>query len=710
VFESCTKCNIKKIEFRKLVLIIVLSITGVLVFSNCSYAQTSKTVPDSPTGFTATAISPTSISLSWSPPQNNGGAAITGYKIEYKVPPSDYSVLTNTGNVTQYTHTGLLTGKTYIYRVSAINSVGTSNPSLESVVTPKNTSAPPLNKPPNPPSSLTAVAYSGTQINLSWTSPTSNGGPPVTAYKIQYKLDSANFTNLVSNTGTSDTSYYHSGLTTGHTYTYRVFAINSVGTSNSSNTATAIPIQINTAPNAPTGLGAFPASASSISLSWVPPQNSGGSVIIGYKIEYKTSSGTWSVLAANTGSTATSYIHKGLITGTTYTYRVSSINCIGMGAPSNEASAAPTKTFIPTGVTAVAVSSSQINLSWVPPTETYGQVIIGYKIEKKFSTGALDTIVDNTGPTTSYLIANLVAGKTYTFVITALFSGGGESPPSHEISAIPTSTSTQTSVQSSPLSLSPQCASPPDPPTRLNATAASQTSAKLSWIPPSNNGKPSVTGYKIEYKTSSGSWSVLTANAGNITSYIHGGLNADTYTYRISAINSIGTSTKSNEASITLSAQSSTPTPPQTPTVPEISGGTIVVTDTDFLIGYNAVGGKVLSTSVDKDTFSLHMKMEAKSDGVLFIQLPRELIDSKKADGSDDVYYVLADKNTVKFNETRAATYRTLAITFPSQTNEIAIYGTHVVPEFGGLVVLILLASFGMVLTLSKTKKLQFKF
>jgi hypothetical protein len=268
----------------------------------------------------------------------------------------------------------------------------------------------------------------------------------------------------------------------------------------------------------------------------------------------------------------------------------------------------------------------------------------------------------------------LVTGKTYTFEVTALFLGGGQSNPSAEVSATPTSTSSLASISSS----SSQCTSKPDPPTGLDLKA-SQTSVKLSWVAPLNNNKSPVTGYKIEFKTSLGSWLVLTPNAGNSTTYLHTGLSPDTYTYRVSAINLIGTSNPSKEASVSLFPKNSIA---QVPSVPEFSGGTITVANTAFSVSYNAVGGQILGTTVDKDTFSLHIKMGAKSDGVLFIQLPRDLIDSKKADGSDDVYYVLADKQPAKFNETRAAIYRALAINFPAQTNEITIYGTYAIPEF----------------------------
>ncbi|HXU95732.1 MAG TPA: fibronectin type III domain-containing protein, partial [Candidatus Nitrosotalea sp.] len=216
-----------------------IGITCTAFFINQSFAQTAQ-IPDQPTGFTATAVSPTSIALNWSPPQNNGGSPITGYKIDYRiVPATTYTNPISLGNVTTFSHTNLNTGKTYIYRVSAINSIGTGNPSPEVLATPTSSSAPPKNIAPNPPQSLAASVYSSTQINLSWSAPASNGGPPVTGYKIQYMIDTGNFTNLVANSGSSFTDYSHTGLQTGHTYTYRIFAINSVGTSNSSNTATA---------------------------------------------------------------------------------------------------------------------------------------------------------------------------------------------------------------------------------------------------------------------------------------------------------------------------------------------------------------------------------------------------------------------------------------------------------------------------------------
>ena len=631
-------------------------------------------ISDPPTGLSAIPISPTSASLYWSMPQNNGGSPITGYKIEYKMPTTSYATLATPGNVTKYNSTNLITNTIYIFRVSAINSIGTSDPSNEAVATPKSNSRPPQNIPPNPPTGLVATSSSITQINLSWNPPTSNAGPPVTGYKIQFSIDSGNFTNLVANSGITSTSYSHTGVSSGHTYNYKVFAINSVGTSNSSNTVSISPVQVKSAPLPPASLSATASSPTSIILSWNAP-NDGGSAIIGYKIEAKIGSGAYTILVANTASSSTSYLNTVLKTGTTYTYRVSAINSIGTSNPSNEASATPAKTFVPSGVTATAVSPTEIDLSWAAPSETYGQPIGAYRIDQKFSTGIFDTIVDNTGMTTSYAIKNLKTDKTYTFVIIALFTNGGESNPSVEVSATPTVTSTAPTSNPSSPSSAPQ-PSVPDFPTGLNVTKASPSSVQISWTSPSNNGKPPVTGYKIEFKAGSGPYSVVAANVGNDTSYLQTGLVPNTYTYRVSAINSAGIGNPSAEATITLA--SSTPPPP----VIESYGGIQSVLGTDYSIGYNIVGGKVLEMTVDQSTFSLHVQVESKTGGSLSLNLPRELIDAKKLDGSDDVYLISEGKQILNFTETRADNVRTLVITYPAGTNDVSIYGTHVVPEF----------------------------
>ena len=93
---------------------------------------------------------------------------------------------------------------------------------------------------PQPPTNLSATTVSSSQINLNWIAPSNNGGSSITGYKIERSQDGGSTWNtLVSNTGSSSTTYSDTGLQSSATYTYRVSSINGIGTDSPSNTAQA---------------------------------------------------------------------------------------------------------------------------------------------------------------------------------------------------------------------------------------------------------------------------------------------------------------------------------------------------------------------------------------------------------------------------------------------------------------------------------------
>ena len=100
---------------------------GVGRASSVASATTDATVPDAPTGLVATATTPTQIDLAWVAPAYDGGAAITGYRIEVSETGAVWTDLQpNTGIASPtFSHPGLLPGSTRFYRVSAINRAGT---------------------------------------------------------------------------------------------------------------------------------------------------------------------------------------------------------------------------------------------------------------------------------------------------------------------------------------------------------------------------------------------------------------------------------------------------------------------------------------------------------------------------------------------------------------------------------------------------------
>ena len=221
-----------------------INANGAGTASNVDSATTGTTVPGAPTGLTATASETTAINLSWSAPASTGGSAITGYNIEVSANGTSGwtdQVANTNSTATTYAHTGLAAGDTRHYRVSAINANGAGTASNVDSATTGTTV-------PGAPTGLTATASGTTAINLSWSAPASTGGSAITGYNIESSSDGgSSWSDLVADTGSTDTAYAHMGLDPATTRHYRVSTINAVGTSDASDSASTTTASTNTA-------------------------------------------------------------------------------------------------------------------------------------------------------------------------------------------------------------------------------------------------------------------------------------------------------------------------------------------------------------------------------------------------------------------------------------------------------------------------------
>jgi hypothetical protein len=82
------------------------------------------TVPAAPAAPILAPANGKGVNVSWSPPADNGGSAITGYKVYRGTSSTSLSVVASLGNVTSFKDTSTTRGLSYFYAVSAVNAAG----------------------------------------------------------------------------------------------------------------------------------------------------------------------------------------------------------------------------------------------------------------------------------------------------------------------------------------------------------------------------------------------------------------------------------------------------------------------------------------------------------------------------------------------------------------------------------------------------------
>ena len=86
------------------------------------------------------------------------------------------------------------------------------------------------------------------------------------------------------------------------------------------------------APSAPTGVAAIPATGQA-QVSWVPPSDNGGTQVTGYTVTPYIGSAAQTAVQVAGGSTTSTTV-TGLTTNTAYTFTVAAKNAVGTGQPS----------------------------------------------------------------------------------------------------------------------------------------------------------------------------------------------------------------------------------------------------------------------------------------------------------------------------------------------------------------------------------------
>jgi fibronectin type 3 domain-containing protein len=399
-----------------------------------------------------------SVTLTWNPPSDDGGAPLRGYRI-YKGKSADgLKPLVELKTPSEiYNDTDVVNGRTYYYAMTAFNVIGQSprTPVLKAVPSVL----------PTAPLDLTAIAGTG-NVGLSWSPPLDTGGLPILGYRI-YRGDTKTNLSLVDEVG-NVTLFMDSNVENGRFYLYRVQAFHVGGGGDLSNIARAQPYG---PPSAPWGLKAEPGDGR-VKLTWNVPASDGGGRINGYQLYRGQSLDSLErYLFLNPAS---SHFDKNVINGRRYFYAVAAVNVYGEGPMSLAVNATPLGPSDAPRDLAVEEGDGHVTLTWDPPGDTGGAPILSYRVYRGpgMDMQHLITGVENA---TVYVDTDLENGKRYYFRVCAL-THWGEGISTGIVTAVPMGW--------------------PSEPEELQANPGI-AQVEIVWLPPRENGGSDIAGYRI---------------------------------------------------------------------------------------------------------------------------------------------------------------------------------------------------------------------
>ena len=132
-----------------------------------------------------------------------------------------------------------------------------------------------------------------------------------------------------------------------------------------------------------------------------------------------------------------------------------------------------------------------------------------------------------------------------------------------------------------------------------------------------------------------------------------------------------------------------------------------------FNVGYTMRGGEVNDIQMVQERYSLLVAIDAVSNGNLILKLPKDSFDAQN-DGKNRDFIILVSKDhanvgenfvQVEYEEIAVSSdYRTIRIPLEEGDKWVEVIGTYVIPEFGSIVIIILVVSVSSAIIISKSR------
>ncbi|XP_073763679.1 myomesin-1 isoform X8 [Danio rerio] len=453
--------------------------------------------------------------VAWKQPAVDGGSAILGYFVDRcEVGTTHWAQCNDTPvKFARFPVTGLIEGRSYTFRVRAVNKAGMSHPSRVSepvaAMDPADRSRKGASAPwtgqiivteeepvegvvPGRPQELSVIEATKNYVVLSWKPPGEKGHEGVMYYVEKCVSGTDSWQRVNTEIPVKSPRFALFDLAEGKSYRFRVRCCNSAGVGEPSEPtdATTVGDKLDI-PSAPGRVVPTRNTDTSVVISWEASRDA--KELVGYYIESSIAgSNTWEP-CNNKPVKATRFICHGLTTGESYVFRVRAVNAAGISEFSQESEAIVVKAAIaspapPYGISVLECVRDSMVLAWKQPTFIGGADITGYFVDYREVTGGVPGKWHEANikaiSERAYRVSELKENMLYQFQVRAANMAGVGIP----------------SLPSETFKCEEWTIAVPGPPHDLQVQEVRKNSLVLLWKPPVYQGRDAVNGYYIDIK------------------------------------------------------------------------------------------------------------------------------------------------------------------------------------------------------------------
>uniref|UniRef100_A0A8B9CQU6 Myomesin-1 n=1 Tax=Anser brachyrhynchus TaxID=132585 RepID=A0A8B9CQU6_9AVES len=507
--------------------------------------------------------------VSWKQPAVDGGNPILGYFIDRcEVGTTHWTQCNETPvKFARFPVTGLIEGRSYIFRVRAVNKAGISLPSRVSepvaaldpadrarlrshpsapwtgqiIVTEEE---PAEGVVPGPPTDLQVIEATKNYVVLSWKPPGQRGHEGIMYFVEKCVAGTEEWQRVNTEIPVKSPRFAVFDLAEGKSYCFRVRCCNSAGIGEPSEAteATVVDDKLDI-PKPPGRIMPTRNTDTSVVVTWTEPPDA--KELVGYYIESSVvGSGRWEP-CNNNPVKGTRFICHGLTNGEKYIFRVRAVNAAGLSEFSQDSEPIEVQAAIaapspPYDITVLESVRDSMVLGWKQPKVTGGTEITGYYVNYREVIGGvpgkwmeanIKAISER-----AYRIQNLKENMVYQFQVAAANLAGVGTP----------------SLPSQPFKCEEWTIAVPGPPHDVTYTEVRKDSLVLLWKEPVYTGRSPIAGYYIDMKETEAKeehWrSCFVTNHARIVCFLQiGGLTEGvSYVFRVRATNQAGVGKPSN--------------------------------------------------------------------------------------------------------------------------------------------------------------------